>query len=149
MFVTITCAVMLEQDGQLLLVQEAAPAIYGKWNQPAGHLEAGETLFSCALREAREESGYVVELTGLQAIYTHAGEQEQRLNFCFRAQPCGEPGPVDPVESVTTQWFTKDALRQLPTDQLRHTLAQQRIDDWLVGKCVPLDVIADRRAWEG
>ncbi len=96
MSLTITCSVALEQNGQLLLVQEAAPEIYGKWNQPAGHLEPGETLFVCAMREAREESGYVVELTALQAIYTYAGEHEQRVNFCFRARPCGEPGQADP-----------------------------------------------------
>jgi ADP-ribose pyrophosphatase YjhB (NUDIX family) len=91
----ITCSVALEQDGHLMLVQEATPAIYGKWNQPAGHLEPGESLFDCAMREAQEESGYRVELTGLQAIYIDISASRQRLNFCFCARPLGHPGPVD------------------------------------------------------
>ncbi len=146
MILTMTCSVSLEQDGQLLLVQEATPAIYGKWNQPAGHLEPGETLFDCAIREAREESGYVVELTGLQGIYTHTSEREQDINFCFRARPCGEPGPIDPDEIMATRWFTKEELRQFPTAHLRHALAQQRIHDWLAAKEAPLELIAPR--WE-
>ena len=39
MELTVTCAIVLEQNEKMLLVQEATPAIYGKWNQPAGHLE--------------------------------------------------------------------------------------------------------------
>lgn len=132
---------MLEQDGKLLLVQEAAPEIYGKWNQPSGHWDPGETLFDCAMREAREESGYRVELTGLQAIYTYAGEDQQRVNFCFTARPLEAPGSLDPVEILTTRWLTKSELQDLADDQLRHSLARQRITDWLAGKRVPMHLI--------
>ena len=142
MKLTVTCGIVLEQNEQMLLVQEATPEIYGKWNQPAGHLEAGETLFECAMREGREESGYAIELTGLQAIYTEVTNQAHRLNFCFRARPLGEPGPVDPTEILSTRWFTKAELQQLPDDNLRHNLAKQRIADWLAGKVMPLDTIA-------
>jgi 8-oxo-dGTP pyrophosphatase MutT (NUDIX family) len=147
MGLTITCSVMLEQDDHLLLVQEAAPEIYGKWNQPAGHLDPGETLLACAVREAREESGYVVELTALQAIYNETTAVRQRINFCFRAKPCGEAGPVDPAEILSTRWFHKDELRQLPDDQLRHHIAKQRIADWLAGKRSPLELIAPWTEW--
>jgi ADP-ribose pyrophosphatase YjhB (NUDIX family) len=137
----ITCSVALERDGNLLLIQEATPIIYGKWNQPAGHLESGESLFDCAIREACEESGYHVELTGLQAIYTDISASRQRLNFCFCARPLGDPGPIDQTEILSTRWFTPDELKQLPDDQLRHVLARQRIDDWLAGKRTPLDIL--------
>jgi 8-oxo-dGTP pyrophosphatase MutT (NUDIX family) len=138
---------MLEQDDHLLLVQEAAPAIYGKWNQPAGHLDPGETLLACAVREAREESGYVVELTSLQAIYNETTAERQRINFCFRAKPCGEAGPVDPAEILSTRWFRKDELRQLPDNHLRHHIAKQRIADWLAEKSVPLELIVPWTEW--
>ena len=147
MGLTVTCSVMLEHDDKLLLVQEAASAIYGKWNQPAGHLDPGETLLECAVREAREESGYIVELTALQAIYNQATAERQRINFCFRATPCGEPGLVDPSEILSTRWFHQDELRQLPDDQLRHQLAKQRILDWLAGKCAPLELIHPWTKW--
>lgn len=143
----ITCSVALERDGKLILVQEAAPAIYGKWNQPAGHLEPGESLFDCAIREAREESGYRVELTGLQAIYTDIRTSRQHLNFCFCARPAGDPESVDRTEILSTRWFTPDELKQLPDDQLRHVLARRRIDDWLAGKKTPLDILTPI-AWQ-
>ena len=145
---TITCAVMLEQDGNLLLIQEAAGPIYGKWNQPAGHLDPGETLFECAIREAREESGYPVELLTLQGIYTSVDGDDQRTNFCFRARPCGDPGPTDPEEILSTRWFSKEALQQLPDAELRHPLAKRRIADWLAGKSMPLDMIVTLTEWE-
>ncbi|MBI3951412.1 MAG: NUDIX domain-containing protein [Acidobacteria bacterium] len=138
----ITTSVMLEQDGKLLLVQEAAAEVYGKWNQPAGHLESGEDIFQCARREAKEESGYAVELTGLQAIYFYSTGQEPTLNFCFRAEPRGEPGSPRPDEVLATRWFTKEELRQFPDDQLRHKLTKRRIQDWLAGRSSSLDVIA-------
>lgn len=147
MGLTVTCSVMLERDDTLLLVQEAAPEIYGKWNQPAGHLDPGETLLACAVREAREESGYIVELTALQAIYNETTAQRQRINFCFRARPCGEAGPVDPAEILSIRWFSKDELQQLPDDQLRHPIAKQRIADWLAGQCAPLELIAPWAEW--
>ena len=147
MGLTVTCSVMLEQDGNLLLVQEAAPEIYGKWNQPAGHLDPGETLLACAVREAREESGYVVELTALQAIYNEATAERQRINFCFRARPCGEAEMVDPTEILSTRWFSRDELQQLPDDQLRHHIAKQRIADWLAGRHAPLALIAPWSEW--
>jgi ADP-ribose pyrophosphatase YjhB (NUDIX family) len=133
---------MLEQDDKLLLVQEATPAIYGKWNQPAVHLDPGETLLACAIREAREESGYVVQLTALQAIYNETTAERQRINFCFRATPTGEAGPVDPAEILSTRWFSRSELQQLPDDQLRHHIAKQRIADWLAGTYAPLALIA-------
>ncbi|ETX00574.1 MAG: hypothetical protein ETSY1_10755 [Candidatus Entotheonella factor] len=147
MGLTVTCSVMLEQDDQLLLVQETAPEIYGKWNQPAGHLDPGETLLACAVREAREESGYIVKLTALQAIYNEATAEQQRINFCFRAIPCGEAEPADPAEILSIRWFSKEELQRLPDDQLRHAIAKQRISDWLAGKCAPLELLTPWAEW--
>jgi ADP-ribose pyrophosphatase YjhB (NUDIX family) len=147
----ITCAIILEQNGKLLLVQEADPEFYGQWNQPAGHLDPGETIIECALREAREESGYEVEITGLQAIYDYAitrdGEHYHIISFCFRATPRGEPGPIMEDEILATRWFTKEELKQLPDDQLRHSLTKRRIEDWLAGQCGPLDLIIPWGSW--
>src|SRR5215831_6673615 len=103
----VTCSLVIEQDGRLLLVQEADPAIYGLWNQPAGHLEPGETLEQCALREAREETGYDVELTGVQAIYYDVAAGD--INICFRARPLSD-GPRHALESdvLGARWYTRE-----------------------------------------
>jgi len=63
----VTVATVIERDGKFLLVEEKAS---GKTvlNQPAGHLEANETLIEAAVRETLEETGWHIEVTGLLGI---------------------------------------------------------------------------------
>jgi ADP-ribose pyrophosphatase YjhB (NUDIX family) len=139
---TVTCSLMIEHEGKLLLVQEAEPEIYGLWNQPAGHLSPGETLEACALREAREETGYEVELTGIQGIYYQVVAGQEDINICFRARPLDD-GPRHALEPdiLTAQWFTREELRAFPREQLRHARARARLEDWLAGKAFPLELL--------
>jgi 8-oxo-dGTP pyrophosphatase MutT (NUDIX family) len=136
-----TCSLVIEQDGKLLLVQEADQDIYGLWNQPAGHVEPGETLEQCALREAREETGYDVELTGIQGVYYDATAGDIEINMCFRARPLGEPRYALEPDVLGTRWFSREELLALPREQLRHARALRRLEDWLAGKTFPLEVI--------
>lgn len=53
---------VIKKDGNYLLVQERQPKVYGKWNLPAGHVDKDETIEQAAVREAKEETGYEVEL---------------------------------------------------------------------------------------
>ncbi len=116
---TVTCSLVIEQAARLLLVQEADPDIYGLWNQPAGHMEPGETFEQCALREAREETGYDVELVGLQGMYYDIVAGDEDINVCFRARPIGEPRyPLEP-DVLGARWFSRDELIAFPREQLR------------------------------
>ncbi len=138
---TVTCSLVVEREGKLLLVQEADPEIYGLWNQPAGHVEPGETFEACALREAREETGYDVELVGLQAIYYNVAAGDEDINICFRARPIGEARyPLEP-DVLGTRWFSREELLAFPREQLRHARALRRLEDWLAGRMFPLEVL--------
>ncbi len=55
----VTVATVIEREGRYLLVEERDKST-GKlvYNQPAGHLEQGESLAQAALRETREETGW-------------------------------------------------------------------------------------------
>ena len=66
----ITVATVIEDDGRFLFVEEfkAGRMVL---NQPAGHLEANESLREAALRETLEETGWEVKLTGLLGIYLY------------------------------------------------------------------------------
>ena len=59
----VTVAALIENEGRFLLVQEL---ISGRsvYNQPAGHLEDGETLIEAVIRETREETAWGIR-TGI------------------------------------------------------------------------------------
>ena len=138
---TVTCSLVIELDEQLLLVQEAEPDIYGLWNQPAGHVEPGETFEQCALREAREETGYDVELTGIQGVYYDIAAGDEDINICYRARPIGEPRyPLEP-DVLGTRWFSREELLVFPREELRHARSLKRLEDWLAGKAFSLEVV--------
>lgn len=90
----ITVATVVERDGKFLFVEEFKAGQH-VFNQPAGHLEANETLAQAALRETLEETAWDVELTGVVGIYLYTapsnGVTYQRI--CFAARPAPPPRP--------------------------------------------------------
>ena len=67
----VTVAVVVERDGRFLVVEENAERGRIVYNQPAGHVEKGETLEQAAVREALEETGWDVRLTGFLGLYVY------------------------------------------------------------------------------
>ncbi len=82
----VTVACVIEQSGKYLLVEEE---IHNErlLNQPAGHLEPGESLIDAAVRETLEETGWHVRPTGLVGVYQWASphSREQYVRFAFTA----------------------------------------------------------------
>ena len=76
----VTVAAVVERDGRFLIVEER---IAGRLvlNQPAGHLEDGETLIEAAVREAREETNLEVTLGTLLGVYSDPG-RDPRFHTC-------------------------------------------------------------------
>lgn len=63
----VTVATVIEQDGRFLLVEEHADGRL-VFNQPAGHLEPGESLIEAARRETLEETGWHVRIDGVIGV---------------------------------------------------------------------------------
>jgi 8-oxo-dGTP pyrophosphatase MutT (NUDIX family) len=79
-----TVAAIVEQNGQFLLVEEeTADGI--RLNQPAGHLENGETLLQAVVRETREETAYQFQPEALLGIYQwkHPAKDLTYMRFAF------------------------------------------------------------------
>ncbi len=83
-----TVATIVEQNGRFLMVEEKE-AGQQVFNQPAGHLDANESLFEAALRETLEETAWEVELTAYLGTYQYLSDANgiTYIRHCFIAQP--------------------------------------------------------------
>jgi 8-oxo-dGTP pyrophosphatase MutT (NUDIX family) len=84
----VTVAVVVERDGRFLLVEEMSDRSEVVINQPAGHVEQGETLEQAAIREALEETGWDVTLTAFLGLYVYTPPHKPDLTYyraCFLA----------------------------------------------------------------
>ena len=137
----VTAASIIESRGRFLLVEER---VDGRvvLNQPAGHLDPGESLATAAARETFEETGYTFAPTHLVGIYhwqNETGTTFVRFAFCGTA---GDPVPGRTLDSpvVRTLWMTFDEI-VAATDRLRGPLVLQCIADHRAGRRLPLDAI--------
>lgn len=139
-------ATIVERDGRFLLVEEEADG-RAVFNQPAGHLDDGETLLDAARRETLEESGWHVEPFDLVGIYLVAppGKDITYLRFCFRARALSFAADrkLD-KEIIRAVWMTRE---EIVAEQARHRspLVLRCIDDAIAGQRHPLSLIHDLR----
>ncbi len=140
----ITVATIVEHQGAFLFVEEikAGRAVL---NQPAGHLEANETLRQAAIRETLEETAWQVELTGVVGVYLYTapsnGVTYQRV--CFAASPLAhDPQRALDDGIVRALWLTRDELAGQP-QRWRSELVLRCVDDYLSGPLHDLAVVRD------
>jgi 8-oxo-dGTP pyrophosphatase MutT (NUDIX family) len=139
-------ATIVEQDGRFLFVEEESDG-RAVFNQPAGHLDPGETLLDAARRETLEESGWHVEPTGLVGIYLvePPGTSITYQRFCFRARALRhDPARELDKEIIRAVWLSRD---ELLAERARHRspLVLRCLDDYLAGHDYPLSLIHDLR----
>jgi ADP-ribose pyrophosphatase YjhB (NUDIX family) len=137
-----TVATIVERDGRYLMVEEETEQGL-RFNQPAGHLEHGETLFAAALRETREETGWEVELQHLVGIYMvdKPDSDITWLRFAFAARAV-QHHPAEKLDTgiVSAHWLTYDEIAAR-LSQHRSPVVMQCLDDYRLGKCFALDLI--------
>jgi len=143
---SVTVAAIIEQDGRFLLVEEHTPEGL-KLNNPAGHLDPGESPQEGAVREALEETARVFVPDRLVGIYLARFQRPSRdedvtyLRFAFG----GSAGAADPARAldhgiVRTLWMTLDEVRA-SRERHRSGLVLQCIEDHVAGKRYPLDLV--------
>jgi len=137
----VTVATVVSRAGQLLLVEEEK-AGRRVLNQPAGHLEPGESLLEAAVRETREETGWDVRLTAFIGSYQWtAPDATPFLRFTFAAEPLRHH-PEQALDDGIVQalWMTPAAI-QSDMARLRSPLVWQAVSDWLAGQRYPLSLV--------
>lgn len=143
---SVTVAAIIESEGRYLLVEEETPEGL-RLNNPAGHLDPGESPEQGVAREALEETAYAFRPTALVGIYLSrfqresTGEDITYLRFAY----CGELGEFDvhrrlDTGIVRTLWMTPDEVRA-STDRHRSPLVLRCIEDHLAGRRFALDTV--------
>jgi 8-oxo-dGTP pyrophosphatase MutT (NUDIX family) len=135
----ITVAAIAETDGRFLLVEERINQRL-VFNQPAGHVEQGESLLTAVIRETREETAWRFEPKSLIGIYLwrspDSGVTTMRFAFSGSVDDHQAAQPLD-QGIVCTHWFSRTDLQERE-QRLRSPLVMRCIEDYLHGKRQPL-----------
>ncbi|BAK76104.1 NUDIX hydrolase [Pseudogulbenkiania sp. NH8B] len=138
----VTVAAVIEREGRFLMVEEDTPEGL-RLNQPAGHLEHGETLFEAVRREVLEETAWHFEPEALVGIYLADKPGSDitylRFTFCGRALREETERRLDDG-IVAAPWLTAAEIRAR-TRQHRSPAVALSLEDWLAGQRLPLAVI--------
>lgn len=147
---SVTVAAVIEHEGRFLLVEEMTSDGL-RLNNPAGHLEPGESLAQGCVREVLEETAHQFSPTALVGVYMarmqrapnnpDGSDDVTYLRFAYR----GSLGAFDPARTldtgiVRTLWMTPDEIRH-STERHRSPLVLQCMEDYLKGQCYPLELV--------
>lgn len=136
----VTVATIVEKDNKFLMVEED---LHGKklLNQPAGHLDKGETLVEAAIRETMEESAWQVKISHMIefAQWTSPNSDTHFLRACFAGIPI-KHFPSQKLDDgiVRSLWMSRDEVEQ-NSQRLRSPLVLHHIDHYIAGKRFDLD----------
>jgi 8-oxo-dGTP pyrophosphatase MutT (NUDIX family) len=147
---SVTVAAIIERDGRYMLIEEHTPEGL-RLNNPAGHLDPGESPQDGCAREALEETTHTFKPTELVGIYISRLLRPARENRAaedvtyFRLAFCGELGAQVPGAKLDkgilrTLWMTPDEIRA-NAHRLRSPLVLRCMEDHLAGQRFPLDMI--------
>lgn len=139
----VTVAAVIERDGKYLLIEEESErgAVF---NQPAGHLDPGESLQAAVAREALEESAYGFVATALLGVYQYRDPRVgiSYVRFAFAGDITShEPERALDKGILRAVWVTPDEARR-SAERHRSPLVMTCIDDHAAGKRHPLDLLA-------
>ena len=141
---TVTVATIVERDGRFLVVEEETRTGM-RLNQPAGHLEVGESLPAAAIRETLEETGWHVVPTALVGVYRWQTPDSQStfVRFTFAAD-ARRHDPARPLDEgiARAMWLTyEDLAAQKPRH--RSPLVLRCVDDYRAGRRWPVAFVTE------
>ena len=139
-----TVATIVERDGAFLLVEEETSSGV-RINQPAGHLEAGESLVAAAIRETLEETGYHVTPTSLVGIYRWQAPVTGAtfIRFAYAADVDSHDLQRTLDDGILRAFWLSYGDLTASIDRHRSPLVLRCVDDFRAGVRRPLDFVSE------
>lgn len=110
--------VLIEDDDRMLLIQETSLKWRGKWFLPGGNVKKGERPDVAVVREAREEAGVEVDLTGIFYVKCYQGLFTSKLHIFYTGKITGGELKTKPNRhSMAAGWFSYEELKKMPLRQ--------------------------------
>ena len=142
----VTVAALIERDGHFLLVEEdTADGL--RLNNPAGHLDPGESPIQACIREVLEETAHDFTPTAVVGVYlnrfrrTRTGDDITYLRFAFAGQLGTHHGWRALDEGIVrTVWMTPEEIRAT-RERHRSPLLLRCLDDYLAGQRFSLNLV--------
>jgi 8-oxo-dGTP pyrophosphatase MutT (NUDIX family) len=142
----VTVAALIERDGHFLLVEEDTSDGL-RLNNPAGHLDPGESPIQACVREVLEETAHDFTPTAVVGVYlnrfrrTRTGDDITYLRFAFAGQLGTHHGWRALDEGIVrTVWMTPDEIRAT-RDRHRSPLLLRCLEDYLAGQRFALSLV--------
>jgi len=138
----VTVAAVVEREGKFLLVEEETSQGL-RYNQPAGHLEADESLVDAVVRETLEESAYHFIPQHLIGIYRWDSRESDTsyLRFAFTGKITGhEDGRKLDFGILQSLWLSHEEIRATRARH-RSPLVLRCAEDYMAGKRYPLELL--------
>jgi 8-oxo-dGTP pyrophosphatase MutT (NUDIX family) len=139
----VTVAAVAERDGRFLMVEEESDGEV-VFNQPAGHLDRGESLIQAVVREALEETAWDFRPEAVVGIYlwTHPARSVSYLRVAFCGDCVGQQAarPLD-RGILRAVWLSRQELAQAHA-RLRSPMVLRTVDDYLAGRRYPLCLLS-------
>lgn len=140
--IDVTVAAVVKRDSKYLIVEEL---VGGRrvFNQPAGHVETGETLLEAVVREMLEETGCQFIPRAFIGIFSWRGESRNYLRIAFSGDaelPSKEPALDEGI--VATHWLSKAELAQRRS-MLRSPMVLNCVSRYEEGTEYPLSVVCE------
>ena len=146
----VVVAAIIEKEGRFLLVEEQTDEGI-RYNQPAGHLEPGESLAQAVVRETLEETAHDFTPTALLGTYLlrYQSPEGKLVRTFLRFAFVGELGKQHDrqldADILRTVWMTRDEIVAC-RERHRSPLLMQCIDDYLKGQVAPLSLLFTQTA---
>ena len=141
----VTVAAVIERGGRFLLIEEETSEGL-RLNNPAGHLDPGESPAEGCARETLEETAHRFTPTALVGVYLSRRERPGGEDVTYiRLAYCGELGELDPdlpldTGIVRTLWMTEREIRA-SAERHRSPLLLRCVEDYLAGRRHPLSLV--------